>query len=369
MGTRPLPFEPEITEKTRRSLRFGGALLVALATRGPLSAQQPVNAPGGTLTGMVRDSTTGRAVGYALVLVVGGEQRVFASESGRFVVAGLSSGKLVLRIQQIGYRAVTIPLAIHAAAGAPGGTPGLEVLLVRQPVVLPEVVVHGDVCTGTEALAGTAEGGTVIDEAVKNAERILVLEKSYPFRAVFEQTSFQLDSTHRQAGSQVDTIRYDTRVLAGYRRGRVLEGRRGPREVANYFTTSDLAREEFQKWHCFWYAGSDTTSDGRPAHRINFAPVSGVRSADWAGSLLVDSAAMTLLRSEARLVNLRSRETAFRSASCTVMYQEIVPTLMVESLAGCLTSRGSARYPYTQTRWVLIRFGFIGKSPVPPAPP
>jgi hypothetical protein len=68
-------------------------------------------------------------------------------------------------------------------------------------------------------------------------------------------------------------------------------------------------------------------------------------------------------------VNLPSRETAFRSASCTVMYQEIVPTLMVESLAGCLTSRGSARYPYTQTRWVLIRFGFIGKSPVPPAPP
>lgn len=240
---------------------------------------------------------------------------------------------------------------------------------MRPPVVLPEVVVRGDVCSGTEALAGTAEGGTVIDEAIKNAERILVLEKSYPFRAVFEQTAVQFDSGQLQAGNQVDTIRYDTRVLAGYRRGRVLEGRRGPREVANYFTTSDLARQEFQKWHCFWYAGRDITSEGRPAHRINFAPVAGVRSADWAGSLLVDSATMTLLRSEARLVNLRSRETAFRSASCTVLYQEIVPTLMVESLAGCLTSRGSGRYPYSQTRWVLIRFGFIGKSPVPPAPP
>lgn len=368
MRTRQAPSRQGSPNGLRRPCRFGIALLAALATGRALSAQQPVNAPGGTLTGMVLDSTTGRAVGYALVVVVGGDQRVFASESGRFVLTGLSSGRLVLRIQQIGYRAVTIPLAVNAAPDV-SGAPGLEVSLVRPPVVLPEVVVRGDVCSGTEALAGSAEGGTVIDEAVKNAERILVLEKSYPFRAVFEQTSFQLDSAQQQVGHQVDTIRYDTRVLAGYRRGRVLEGRRGPREVANYFTTSDLARTEFQKWHCFWYAGSDTTSDGRPAHRINFAPVAGVRSADWAGSLLVDSATMTLLRSEARLVNLRSRETAFRSARCTVLYQEIVPTLMVESLAGCLTSRSSGRYPYTQTRWVLIRFGFTGKSPVPPARP
>jgi hypothetical protein len=334
-----------------------------------LRAQIPVSAPGGTLSGMVRDSTTGNAVGYALVIVVGGEQRAFASESGRFVLTGLASGRLVLRIQQIGYRAKTIPLAVNAAPGAPGGAPRLEVTLVRQPVVLPEVVVQGDVCSGTEALASTAERGTVIDEAVKNAERILVLEKSYPFRAVFEQTAFQLDSAEKQVSSRTDTIRYDTRGLVGYRRGRVLEGRRGPREVANYFTTSDLAREEFQKWHCFWYAGPDTTNDGLQAHRIDFAPVAGLRSPDWAGSLLIDSTTMALVRSEARLVNLRSRETAFTSARCTVLYQEIVPTLMVESLAGCVTSRASVRLPYTQARWVLIRFGFIGKSPVPPSPP
>ena len=346
-------------------------LLVLLAVAAPttaLRAQLPVRAPGGTLTGTVRDSATGKAVGYALVIVVGGEQRVFASESGRFVLTGLASGRLVLRIQQIGYRAATIPLAVNAAPGISSGAPGLEVTLVRQPVVLPEVVVQGDVCSGTEALASTAEGGTVIDEAVKNAERILVLEKSYPFRAVFEQTAFQLDSAEKQVSYRTDTIRYDTRGLVGYRRGRVLEGRRGPREVANYFTTSDLARVEFQKWHCFWYAGRDTTNDGLPAHRIDFAPVAGVRSPDWAGSLLIDSTTTALVRSEARLVNLRSRETGFTSARCTVLYREIVPTLMVESLAGCLTSRSTARLPYTQARWVLIRFGFIGKSPVPPSP-
>lgn len=349
--------------------RRGGFLLGLLAIPAAAAAQTAVSAPGGTLTGMVRDSTTGRAVGYALVIVVGGEQRVFASESGRFILTGLASGRLVLRIQQIGYRAVTLPLAVNAGEAAPAGALGLEVRLARPPVVLPEVVVRGDVCSGTEALASTAEGGTVIDEAVKNAERILVLEKSYPFRAAFEQTAFQLDSGHQQVGQLTDTIRYDTRGLTGYRRGRVLEGRRGPNEVANYFTTSDLARPEFQKWHCFWYAGRDTTTEGLPAHRIDFAPVAGVRSADWAGSLLVDSATMTLVRSEARLVNLRSRETAFTSARCIVMYREIVPTLVLESQAACETSRSARRHPHTMARWVLIRFGFVGKSPVPTTPP
>jgi hypothetical protein len=347
---------------------LGGALLVMMLTGGRLGAQVQVTAPGGALTGIVRDSTTGQAVGYALVVVVGTEQRVFASESGRFVLSGLASGRLVVRITQIGYRAVTLALAVNASDAPPGGAPGLEVRLARPPVVLPEVVVHGDVCSGTEALAGTAEGGTVIDEALKNAERLLVLEKNYPFQAHFETVTRELDSAEKEASRRTDTIRVDTRVLLGYRRGRVLEGRQGPREVANYFSTSDLAREEFQKWHCFWYAGRDTTNEGLAAHRIDFAPMAGVRSPDWAGSLLIDSATMLLVRSEARLVNLQTRQTSFTSAQCLVLYREIVPTLMLESEADCRTSRSSVRQPYSLLRWKLVLFGFVKKSPVQPPP-
>lgn len=343
------------------------ALLLALAAGGRVSAQISARAPGGTLNGVVRDSTTGRPVGYALVLVVGGEQRVFASESGRFTLSDLGSGGLTLRIQQIGFRAVTLTLTLDTTPEA-SGAPGLEVRLSRRPVVLPEIVVDGDVCSGTEALAAEASGETVVDEALKNAERLLVLEKSYPFKVVFRQTTAQLDTGRRQVSQRTDTLRYDTRGLLGYRRGRVLEGRRGEREVANYFTTSDLAREEFQKWHCFWYSGSDTTNEGRPAHRIDFAPLAKTRSPDWAGSLLIDPATMMLVRSEARLVNLRSRETTFTSAQCVVLYREIIPTLVIESTAECTTSR-SARLPHSELRWELILFGFVGKSPVATGPP
>src|SRR6188474_1379219 len=91
------------------------------------------------LTGMVRDSASGAPVGYALVIVVGKDLQVFAGESGRFTLTGLGRGEITLRVQQIGYRPVriTVPSARDRATA-------LIIHLARQPVVLPEVVVHGN---------------------------------------------------------------------------------------------------------------------------------------------------------------------------------------------------------------------------------
>ena len=341
-------------------------LFLGFQVGGPLAAQIPAKAPGGTLNGVVRDSASGRPVGYALVLVVGKAQRVFASESGRFVLIGLGSGAVSLRVQQIGYRAVTLSLTLDTSEAPGAGAPGLEVTLVRRPIVLPEVVVHGDVCTGTEALGTSAAEGAIIDEAFKNAERILTMENSYPYQGAFQQTMVLLDRAMRETTRWVDTIRYDTRHTAGYRRGGVLYGPRNRSQKANYFMASDLAREEFRKSHCFWYAGRDSSLADFPGHRIEFAPVAKNRSADWAGSFVIDSATMTLIRSEARLVNLKARETTFTSAECVVLYRQIVPTLVLEVQADCRTSRSSNAAPHTVERWRLIDFRFAGKSPVQP---
>ena len=345
------------------------ALLLALAAGGRLCAQIPARAPGGTLNGVVRDSATRLPVGYALVLLVGQDQRVFASESGRFTLTGLGSGGLTLRVQQIGFRAVILTLMVDTAPESGGGAPGLEVWLSRRPVVLPEIVVHGDVCTGSEAVGATPVEESILDEAFKNAERILAMEKSYPFKGAFQQTMVLLDSALRETGRRVDTIRYDTRQLTGYHRGSVLFGRRGRGQVANYFMASDLAREEFRKSHCFWYAGQDRTLEDFPGHRIAFAPTARTRGTDWAGSFVIDSATMMLIRSEAHLVNLKSSETTFTGARCVVLYREIVPTLVLEVQADCKTSRSGAAAPNTVERWALIEFGFVGKSPVMPSPP
>ncbi len=340
-------------------------MLLLLAAGGGLRAQTIVHAPGGTLNGVVRDSATGAPVGYALIVVVGQEQRAFASESGNFRLTGLGSGGMTLRVQQIGYRAVALSLTVETTASA-GGGPGLVVRLARRPVVLPEIVVHGDVCTGTEALGVNPVAESILDEAFKNAERILTMERSYPYQGTFLETLRFLDAAQLETFRRMDTIRFDTRRQTGYRRGSVLQGRyRG--QVATYFSASDLAREEFRTSHCFWFAGRDTSVTDFPGHRIEFAPVAGTKSADWAGSLVIDSATMMLIRSEAHLVNLNRKQTTLTAARCVVLYREIVPTLALEMEADCRTE--SAGAPNTASRWRLIDFKFVGKSPVAPTPP
>src|SRR6185369_15527156 len=64
----------------RRLLLFG---LLPLIRAGVAPAQAVrVPAPGGTLTGIVRDSASGQPIGYALVVLANPPLRVFASEGG-----------------------------------------------------------------------------------------------------------------------------------------------------------------------------------------------------------------------------------------------------------------------------------------------
>jgi hypothetical protein len=338
---------------------FLAALLVpAGGSVASLTAQEGGDA---MLTGIVRDSASGTPVGYALVIVVGKDQQVFAAESGRFSLTGLARGDITLRVQQIGYR----PVRITVPGGRDRTTP-LTILLARQAVVLPEVVVHGNVCTGVEEMGADAEGGSILDEAFKNAERLLAMERSYPFRVAFQRATTILDSTRQRVGGWIDTVHYDSRSLTGYRKGRVLplNPPRGRTENAKYFTTSDLAREEFRKSHCFWFAGRDTTVEGFPGYRIAFAPRAEIRSVDWAGSFLIDSLTMRLMRSEARMVNLPPKGTTFTSATCTVFYNPIAPTLVQEFQAACVHAHRTVPPRVVVERWLLVRSAFLRRTPV-----
>ncbi len=341
----------------------------------PATAQTPVSAPGGMLRGVVQDSATGLPVSYALVVWLEKDQRLFATESGRFAVSGLPSGIATLRVQQIGYRAVTLSLAVDARAAVTGPV-SFVVTIARQPVVLPTIVVQGSVCAGAEALAMDADGGSILDEAFRNAERLLTLQKSYPFRGAFQRATTIFDTAYNRVTGWVDTVRYDSRSTVAYRRGKVLEGPAGPywwerrdrRELANYFTAADLANPEFRTSHCFWYAGPDSLQ-GFQGYRIQFAPTTGTRGVDWAGSLLIDATTMTLLQSTARLVNLPRRGTVFGGAECTVLYKQLAPTLAHEFQARCVSTQRTDPPQTVVELWLLSEFTFIGRSPVEPPPP
>ena len=244
-------------------------LLVAIAGR--LSSQTIVQAPAGLLTGVVLDSITGNPVGYALVIAEG-VGRVFASEAGRFSLGGLPEGRLSLRVQQIGYRSVTSQLLVKTREGA-GAT--LTIRLTRQPLVLPSLSARAPDCRSE----GAESEGTLIEEVFKNAERLLVLQKDYPYQASMREINSVFDARETLLEQKVDTTSFDSRYLSSYHRGRVLvrTGRLAAREYATYFSPADLAAPEFRRSHCFWFDGTDD-ADGVPAYRIAFRPLVRVKS-------------------------------------------------------------------------------------------
>ena len=343
--------------------------LLLLALRAvPGEAQIPAVARQGILSGVARDSTTGEPVGYALVELAGGRQQVFASSTGRFRLTGVRTGLVGLRVCQIGYHPVTLGLLVEAETGAGAAPAELAVWMRRRALVLPELAARGDACPGMrEAGALAPEGGTILEEAWQNAERILTLERAFPFVLHYQLGTTILDSSYVRIGGEIDTIRRDSRRLSPYRAGRVVE-RPGTRlERVNAFTTSDIARTEFQRTHCFWYSGRDSAA-GFTGFRIGFAPRPEVRSVDWAGSLLVDSASMSLLRAEARVVNLPRRGTEVLSVVCTIFYRPILPSLPQEHEARCVSTRRGPPRRILVERWLLVNREFIGRDPGDPIP-
>ena len=328
----------------------------------PVAAQTPVAAPGGTLRGTVVDSATGQPVGYALVIWVERDNRVFATESGRFSLAGLGAGVATLRIQQIGYRAIARRFNVETRPTA-SGPPALVIPLSRQAVVLPEVVVRGSVCARDGD--AQAEDGSILDEAFKNAERIGTLEKRFPFLLKYQRVVTLFDSNSHRLGGSVDTVLKDSRTFTPYRKGRLLSDAGGRRERVSAFSISDVAGEEFRKHHCFWYAGKDSV-DGFPGYRIEFSPTPETRTIDWAGSILVDSASMRLLLAEARLVNIPGTGTNFRSATCTFLYALIVPSLPQEFQARCVSVQKGTPPHVRVERWLLVERSFVKGPPVLP---
>ena len=101
------------------------------------------------------------------------------------------------------------------------------------------------------------------------------------------------------------------------------------------FTVSDVAREQFQQRHCFWYDGVDTV-EGEIQHRIAFIPTQKTRSIDWAGTLSIDAETAVLKRSAVQHTNLTEKSSII-ATNCVIDYAEIVPTLVLEQHARCWT--------------------------------
>jgi hypothetical protein len=344
--------------------------MLAIGT-GDARAQTRVSLRSGTLRGIVQDTSRRHGLSYALVSVVGAGRRAFASAAGTFAITGLKPGPDLVRVLQIGYAPVETEIILVDPAVDTTGLERLEVVLGERVYVLPEITVNArglrtyrqpPSCIAPDRAFGGGAAQLVIDQAVTNAERILTLEKEYPFHMAYEHIRQAEDRLGLPAARWVDTVTLNSNSRLEYRAGQVLpKGRRD----AYYFTVSDLARPAFQEVHCAWYVGADSV-DGRAVHRVEFEPAPGFTDPDWSGALSVDAESFQLVRSEAWLVNVPSKRRQLQAARCTVSYGATIPTLVYELSVFCLAQHGGTRFPTSRELYRVILTRFLGAEPGEP---
>lgn len=348
-----------------------GLCWLGLASTG--TAQVRVAIPRGVLRGVATDSVRQAGLSYALVTVVDADRRTFADAGGGFVITGLKPGPDRVRVQQIGYAPVEIDVSLVDPGRDPTASVQLTIALGTRVQILPELTVTADrnvrtyrqpkECVTPAGAIGGAAGRLVVDQAVTNADRILAVELDYPFIVTFEHIREAYDSTERMVGRWIDTIPLNPAKRMKYRRGRVIgRDRLGRLSDAVYFTMGDLGQEEFQRAHCLWYVGVDSTDAGR-VHRIAFEPAPGVRTVDWAGTLQFDRDSYHLVRSDAWLVSVRGEPDLVRSARCAVRYGGEIPTIIHEQVALCLTDTDGSGTASSRDIYRVIATRFLDRRP------
>ena len=143
------------------------ALACAFTIGGAASAQ----APTGTISGRVVDSTTQQPLANATVAVVGTRQGALTRDDGRYVIAAVPAGTHRVRVARIGFGAKDVQLDVAA-----GQTATADFSLASVATRLDEVVVTGYGSQRREAITGSVSTVNA-DEAkvgvVANANQLL----------------------------------------------------------------------------------------------------------------------------------------------------------------------------------------------------
>lgn len=263
------------------------ALLAFLA--GPLSAQE-----GGTVSGVARDPD-GRPIAGAFILALRNPDAVLepvagvlTDSVGRYVLRGLPSEPLVLRVRRLGWT-----LSDPTAVTPTGGITSLDLTVESRALDLTPVrVMAAGACVGRDGLANAPEIAAVWSAAIDAVRMNQALATTYAISTIAERTTRNGDAAPTVA---IDTILpevpsadakrptpddelFGTARRAGLRqRLNVMLQVRGP---------GVLAEEAFLRGYCVGNA-VETADDGLVA--LTFAPQRpNARRVEARGKILFD---------------------------------------------------------------------------------
>ena len=223
-----------------------------------------------TITGVVRDVSSGDTVSAAIIRVLGTSFGTITNESGTYSLV-LDNGDRVLVFSSLGYRADTVAFRLTADTV-------LHVALVRSPIVLPEVVISSE----DPALE-------IIRRAIANKRRWRDRLTSYELNAFTRQTLFRdtsiasiTESYTRGYWRKGDTLReivVQRRQTANIPEnsnfasvGRILDFGEERVRFAGYSFTGPIADDAFDYYD--YKLLSTRGSGGEEVHEIQVLPLS-----------------------------------------------------------------------------------------------
>lgn len=224
---------------------------------------------------------------------------------------------LTIRVRQIGYVAVTRELRLDSNSNS------FTIAISRIRYVLPTIkTIAASACAPPADSVSAQLSAAALGQITLAAERYEAFRREYPFRAIIKRRTATLTVDGKvtrlvETKGEVRSEDWGDR----YRRGEIIQSNAFGFSVPLLFLAT-LAEPEFWRYHCFAATGVEDHSGARLL-RLAFEPARNVRSADWQGSALIDSATSMLVRVDFQLVGLTNDSrvrrlegyTTFRSPS------------------------------------------------------
>jgi hypothetical protein len=351
-----------MTQRLARGLRGLGMVVATL-----LASSSNAIAQTGTIVGRVITRGTSFPVSYTVVSAKPGAGERFTSDNGQFTFKGVPAARVVVRAKHIGYApfdtAVIVP-----ARDTLRLTIELSLIAIRLPAIQSLAKQCGHAGAGVDT-ATNLQLAMLFEQLKMNAERHALLSREYPFELRVERKITKPEPALEARFVAFDTVSRESTRDWSYAPGNVM----GTREIeggvfgGRWFTVNmpelaDFADEQFLRYHCFDFGGTDIV-EGDTLIRIDFIPSPLVHDADVSGAVFLDRDSYQLRRMELNLVNiskpLRARVAA---QSIRAKFAEVFPGVPMLSYVSSIVipkddPKKPAQEPATETHRVLsVRF-------------
>lgn len=286
------------------------ALLLTQDKIGRADHLVPAVGGAGALIIVVLDDVTRRPLPNAEVIDGASGRHRFTNERGESRLEWPESGRLTLRVRQLGYQFVE--REVERRSGPADGADTVTFALQRLAVALPSMVTQAAGTCGTVSDSlSVILAAPALEQLRLGADRYEEFRKAYPFRIEQIRRTVSMGNDGKPKFHRVDTESADSKEWGErYEPGKVLKRGALGFSVSILFVSA-LADQVFWDNHCFTVRSVESYN-GHRVVRLEFATALGFDNVEWQGAALLDSATSLLRKVEFQLTGMRKEHVPQR---------------------------------------------------------